>query len=67
MNADTAQSLAIARIRDSASLMQSLLQSSEYLSTVANVAVDGLHSSNCAFRRFDHRAQFVSVERIGVG
>jgi len=38
MNADTAQSLAIARIRDCASLMQSLLQSSEYLSTVANVA-----------------------------
>jgi D-sedoheptulose 7-phosphate isomerase len=38
MNADTAQSLAIARIRDCASLMQSLLQSSEYLTTVAHVA-----------------------------
>ena len=38
MNADTAQSLAIARIRDCTSLMQALLQSSEYLSVVANVA-----------------------------
>jgi len=38
MNADTAQSLAVARIRDCASLMQSLLQSSDYLRTVAYVA-----------------------------
>jgi len=38
MNADMAQSLAVARIRDCASLLQSLLQSSEYLSAVANVA-----------------------------
>ncbi len=38
MNADAAQSLAVARIRDCTSLMQSLLQSSEYLTTVAHVA-----------------------------
>ena len=38
MNADTTQSLVVPRIRDCASLMQSLLQSSDYLSTVANVA-----------------------------
>lgn len=38
MNADNAQSLAVARIRDCASLMQSLLESSEYLSTVVKVA-----------------------------
>lgn len=38
MNADTAQSLAIARIRDCASVMQSLLASSEYLSAVVKVA-----------------------------
>ena len=38
MNADTAQSLAVARIRDCASVMQSLLHSSEYLSAVVKVA-----------------------------
>ena len=38
MNADTAQSLAVARIRDCASVVQSLLQSSEYLSAVVKVA-----------------------------
>jgi len=38
MNADAAQSLAVARIRDCASVMQSLLQSSEYLSAVVKVA-----------------------------
>lgn len=38
MNADTAQSLAVARIRDCASVMQSLLESSEYLSAVVQVA-----------------------------
>lgn len=38
MNADTAQSLAIARIRDCSSLMQSLLQSSEYLKAVVAAA-----------------------------
>jgi D-sedoheptulose 7-phosphate isomerase len=38
MNADRAQALAVARIRDCASVMQSLLQSSEYLSAVAKVA-----------------------------
>jgi len=38
MNADTAQSLAVARIRDCASVMQSLLQSSEYLNAVVKVA-----------------------------
>ncbi|MGB7944330.1 MAG: SIS domain-containing protein, partial [Terriglobales bacterium] len=38
MNADKAQSLAITRIRDCASVMQSLLGSSEYLSTVVKVA-----------------------------
>ena len=38
MNADTAQSLAVTRIRDYASLMQSLLESPEYLSTVVKVA-----------------------------
>jgi D-sedoheptulose 7-phosphate isomerase len=38
MNANTAQSLAMARIRDCASVMQSLLESSEYLSAVVKVA-----------------------------
>jgi D-sedoheptulose 7-phosphate isomerase len=38
MNADTAQSLAVARIRDCASVMQNLLQSSEYLNAVVRVA-----------------------------
>jgi D-sedoheptulose 7-phosphate isomerase len=38
MNADTAQSLAVARIRDCASVMQSLLESSGYLSAVVKVA-----------------------------
>jgi D-sedoheptulose 7-phosphate isomerase len=38
MNADTAQSLAVARIRDCASLLQDLLQSSEYLSGVVKAA-----------------------------
>jgi D-sedoheptulose 7-phosphate isomerase len=38
MNADTAQSLAIASIRDCASLMQSLLESTAYLSAVVKVA-----------------------------
>ncbi|MGB9235553.1 MAG: D-sedoheptulose 7-phosphate isomerase [Terriglobales bacterium] len=38
MNADTAQRLAVCRIRDCASLLQTLLQSSEYLSAVAHVA-----------------------------
>ncbi len=38
MNLDTAQSLAVSRIRDCTSLMQSLLQSSDYLNTVAHVA-----------------------------
>src|ERR1700726_2565950 len=38
MNADRAQSLAIARVRDCVSVMQSLLASSEYLSTVVKVA-----------------------------
>jgi D-sedoheptulose 7-phosphate isomerase len=38
MNADTAQALVVARIRDCASVMQSLLQSSEYLSAVVKVA-----------------------------
>ncbi len=38
MNVDTAQSLAIARIRDCASMMQSLLESSGYLSAVVKVA-----------------------------
>jgi D-sedoheptulose 7-phosphate isomerase len=38
MNADNAQSLAVARIRDCASVMQSLLESSGYLSTVVKVA-----------------------------
>jgi D-sedoheptulose 7-phosphate isomerase len=38
MNADSAQSLAVARIRDCASVMQSLLESSGYLSTVIKVA-----------------------------
>lgn len=38
MNADTAQSLAIGRIRENAVLVESLLQSSEYLSTVIAVA-----------------------------
>ena len=38
MNAETAQSLAVARIRDSASIMQSLLESAEYLGAVVEVA-----------------------------
>src|SRR5271166_3366888 len=38
MNSDTAQSLAGARIRDCAAVMQSLLESSAYLSTVVKVA-----------------------------
>jgi D-sedoheptulose 7-phosphate isomerase len=38
MNTDAAQSLAMARIRDCASVMQSLLESSEYLSAVVKVA-----------------------------
>ena len=38
MNADTAQSLIHARIRDCASVMQSLLESSEYLSAVTYAA-----------------------------
>jgi D-sedoheptulose 7-phosphate isomerase len=38
MNADTAQSLAVARIRDCASVMQRLLESSGYLSAVVKVA-----------------------------
>ncbi|HEY6301840.1 MAG TPA: D-sedoheptulose 7-phosphate isomerase [Terriglobales bacterium] len=38
MNADTAQSLAVARIRDCASVMQSLSESSGYLSAVVEVA-----------------------------
>ena len=38
MNADTVRSLAVARIQDCASLLQSLLESSEYLSAVVAVA-----------------------------
>ncbi len=38
MKADTAQTLAVARIRDCASLMQTLLESSVYLSAVVKVA-----------------------------
>jgi D-sedoheptulose 7-phosphate isomerase len=38
MNADTAQSLAVARIRDCAAVMQSLLESAAYLSAVVKVA-----------------------------
>lgn len=38
MNAENAQSLAVARIRDCASVMQSLLESSVYLRTVVKVA-----------------------------
>lgn len=38
MNADAAQPLAVARIRDCASVMQSLLESSAYLSAVVKVA-----------------------------
>jgi len=38
MNDETARSLAVARIRDCASLMQSLLQTSDYLSAVIYVA-----------------------------
>ncbi len=38
MNADTARSLAVARIRDCSSVTQSLLESEEYLSTVVKVA-----------------------------
>jgi D-sedoheptulose 7-phosphate isomerase len=38
MNTDAAQSLAVARIRDCASVMQSLLESSDYLSAVVEVA-----------------------------
>jgi D-sedoheptulose 7-phosphate isomerase len=49
MNADTAQSLAVARIRDCAALMQSLLESAAYLGTVVKVAdamTKSLHSGN---------------------
>ncbi len=38
MNADTAESLALARIRDCASVTQSLLESKAYLGTVVKVA-----------------------------
>ena len=38
MNADSAQSLAVARIRDCTSLMQNLLESSLYLNAVVKVA-----------------------------
>ena len=38
MNPNTAQSLAVARIRDCASVMQSLLESAAYLSAVVEVA-----------------------------
>ena len=38
MNSDAAQSLAVARIRDCASVMQSLLESKSYLSAVVKVA-----------------------------
>ncbi len=38
MNADKAQSLAVARIHDCTSVMQSLLESAAYLSTVVKVA-----------------------------
>jgi D-sedoheptulose 7-phosphate isomerase len=38
MNEDTARSLAVARIRDCASLVQSLLESSRYLGAVVTVA-----------------------------
>ena len=38
MNMDTAQSLAIARVRDCASVMQGLLDSSEYLNAVVTAA-----------------------------
>ena len=38
MKADAAQALAVSRIRDCASVMQSLLESPEYLSTVVKVA-----------------------------
>jgi len=38
MNADTAQSLAVARIRDCASVMQSLLESAPYLGSLVKVA-----------------------------
>jgi D-sedoheptulose 7-phosphate isomerase len=38
MSANTAKSLAVVRIRDCASVMQSLLESSEYLSSVVEVA-----------------------------
>jgi D-sedoheptulose 7-phosphate isomerase len=38
MNADTSQSLAVARIRDCASLLQTLQESSAYLSAVVKVA-----------------------------
>ncbi len=38
MNTDTAQSLAVARIRDCTALMQRLLESSAYLSAVVKVA-----------------------------
>jgi D-sedoheptulose 7-phosphate isomerase len=38
MNAEMAQSLAVARIRDCASVMQSLLESAEYLGAVVEVA-----------------------------
>lgn len=38
MNSDAAQSLAVARVRDCASVMQSLLESSEYLTAVVKAA-----------------------------
>ncbi|MGB8013045.1 MAG: D-sedoheptulose 7-phosphate isomerase [Terriglobales bacterium] len=49
MNAETAQSLAIARIRDCASVMQTLLASKDYLSMVVTVAAamtNALRSGN---------------------
>src|ERR1039458_7987249 len=49
MNANSAQSLAIARIRDCASVMQTLLASPDYLSSVVNVGeamTKCLHSGN---------------------
>ncbi len=38
MNADTAQALAVSRIRDCSSVLQSLIESPDYLSTLAKVA-----------------------------
>ena len=49
MNANSAQSLAMARIRDCASVMQTLLASPDYLSSVVNVGeamTKCLHSGN---------------------